>query len=965
MFIIPAHKDDSQVTKGRGKGGLATMWDKGLTKYVSQVKTSSFRLQATKFNFPTGSLLLINSYFPCDPRINNFNEEELLVLLREIKSLMRDQHCHFYLVLGDLNAHFSRHSTFTSIVQDFFDELNFEIFWENPDECQEHHIQSVDFTFQNSSNGEAFSSTIDHFVGNIATYNSVTEAGVIHSGENPSNHSPIFMKIRLGQLNLKTEKVQGLRRINWSKSSEESRNLYQTTLANNLDAIAIPDCVTCRDVHCTTHVEQIEEYTMSIMETIEAVAKECLHSAGGGKPNAGAHDIVQGWTQYVKPFCDESKFWHATWYSAGQPRAGPLYDIMSYSKRQYKHAVRRLKRANENIQNDKFVQSLLSGGSNIFLEIKKFRGKCQTYSSRIDDQVGAHNIAGKFADIYSQLYNQHETDDQLDNIEEQIKMKIDGNSLIDIDRITPDVVNIALRQIKAGKSDAMLNVQSDCLTNGPESLIVHLTNLLKTFLVHGRVPYFVLICTLLPLVKDNLSDITTSDNYRAIASGSLLLKLLDMVVMNLEGEKLKCDLLQFGFQSESSTTMCTWTATTVIEHYNQRGTPVYACAMDLSKAFDFVEWVSLFRILVSKAISPVFLRVLLFIYRNQTCNVKWNSAFSYMFKISNGVRQGAVSSPLLFSIYIDGLLVLLRNSGLGCKVANFYYGVLGYADDLLLLSASRTGLQAMVAICEKFMKQRRLKFSTNVNPMKSKTKCIVFSKVKNCQVNLAPITLNGDPLPWVDKVKHLGNLLEQNNSMKLDCVTKRGKMIGKVNSLLQELHFTAPQVKMKLLNFYTTSFYGSNLWNIYSAEVNRIFSTWNVTVRKVFDLPWTTHRYFIEGVSECPHPKTLICSRFVKFLENVSMCNKLSVRFLANMVWNDRRTLAGRTLTKIAAECNHDRASLSSKIARGLVYREPTAENSWRLPFLKELLKARSDSLDIPGFDDMMISDVINDICTT
>ena len=280
-------------------------------------------------------------------------------------------------------------------------------------------------------------------------------------------------------------------------------------------------------------------------------------------------------------------------------------------------------------------------------------------------------------------------------------------------------------------------------------------------------------------------------------------------------------------------------------------------------------------------------------------------------------------------------------------------------------TTSRTGLQAMVAICEKFMKQRRLKSSTNVNPMKSKTKCIVFSKVKNCQVNLAPITLNGDPLPWVDKVKHLGNLLEQNNSMKLDCVTKRGKMIGKVNSLLQELHFTAPQVKMKLLNIYTTSFYGSNLWNIYSAEVNRIFSTWNVTVRKVFDLPWTTHRYFIEGVSECPHPKTLICSRFVKFLENVSMCNKLSVRFLANMVWNDRRTLAGRTLTKIAAECNHDRASLSSKIARGLVYREPTAENSWRLPFLKELLKARSDSLDIPGFDDMMISDVINDICTT
>ena len=142
---------------------------------------------------------------------------------------------------------------------------------------------------------------------------------------------------------------------------------------------------------------------MSIMETMEAVAIECLHSAGGGSPNKGVHDAVQGWTQYVKPFCEESKFWHATWYSAGQPRVGPLHDIMVYSKRQYKHAVRRLKRANEKIQNDKFVQSLLSGGSNIFKEIKKFRGKYQTYSSRIDDKVGAQNIADKFASIINTI----------------------------------------------------------------------------------------------------------------------------------------------------------------------------------------------------------------------------------------------------------------------------------------------------------------------------------------------------------------------------------------------------------------------------------------------------------------------------------------------------------------------------------------------------------------------------------
>ena len=68
MFIIPAFKNTDQVTKGRGQGGLATIWKKSLTKYVSKISTNNFRVQATKFTFPTCHLLVINAYFPCDPQ---------------------------------------------------------------------------------------------------------------------------------------------------------------------------------------------------------------------------------------------------------------------------------------------------------------------------------------------------------------------------------------------------------------------------------------------------------------------------------------------------------------------------------------------------------------------------------------------------------------------------------------------------------------------------------------------------------------------------------------------------------------------------------------------------------------------------------------------------------------------------------------------------------------------------------
>ena len=45
----------------------------------------------------------------------------------------------------------------------------------------------------------------------------------------------------------------------------------------------------------------------------------------------------------------------------------------------------------------------------------------------------------------------------------------------------------------------------------------------------------ILLCTLLPLAKDNLAGLTVSDNYRAIAVGCQVLKLLDIVILILEG----------------------------------------------------------------------------------------------------------------------------------------------------------------------------------------------------------------------------------------------------------------------------------------------------------------------------------------------------------------------------------------------------------------------------------------------
>ena len=76
----------------------------------------------------------------------------------------------------------------------------------------------------------------------------------------------------------------------------------------------------------------------------------------------------------------------------------------------------------------------------------------------------------------------------------------------------------------------------------------------------------------------------------------------------------------------------------------------------------------------------------------------WDRTLSGSFMVKNGVRQGAVLSPTLFSLYINSLMEKLEHSGLGCHVNNFYYGSAAYADDIILLSPSRNGLQAMFSM---------------------------------------------------------------------------------------------------------------------------------------------------------------------------------------------------------------------------------------------------------------------------
>jgi len=66
------------------------------------------------------------------------------------------------------------------------------------------------------------------------------------------------------------------------------------------------------------------------------------------------------------------------------------------------------------------------------------------------------------------------------------------------------------------------------------------------------------------------------------------------------------------------------------------------------------------RELLRRNLPVIYVRLLCNLYTNYVAHMSRNGMLSKVFTTENGVKQGGIVSPVLFFIYIDGILRLLR-----------------------------------------------------------------------------------------------------------------------------------------------------------------------------------------------------------------------------------------------------------------------------------------------------------------
>ena len=193
--------------------------------------------------------------------------------------------------------------------------------------------------------------------------------------------------------------------------------------------------------------------------------------------------------------------------------------------------------------------------------------------------------------------------------------------------------------------------------------------------------------------------------------------------------------------------------------------------------------------------------------------------------------SGGILSPFLFAVYVDVLIENLRQSGYGIFIGNNFVGCLMYADDIVLLSGTCSGLQCLVNICTDYCSVWNIK----LNERKSQ----VSTFGGHCP-QFFNIVINNTPLIWTSKIKYLGCTFVSRTGL-VDPKQPTGKFYGSVNNILSVLgHNRNEMMAVHLVKTYCLPalLYSCEVWSLKDTDLHGIKVAWNNSFRKIFNACW-------------------------------------------------------------------------------------------------------------------------------
>ena len=465
--------------------------------------------------------------------------------------------------------------------------------------------------------------------------------------------------------------------------------------------------------------------------------------------------------------------------------------------------------------------------------------------------------------------------------------------------ISAQCVRKAICKLKANKNDGNSGMCTDHVIHGTGKLVTLMSLLFDSMVRHACVPADFALSTLIPIPKNKRKSLNASDNYRAIALSNIFGKVLDHALLMNCSEVFSTSSYQFGFKAKHSTSMCTFVVNETIEYFLQKGSNVYCTLLDASKAFDRVEYGRLFRSLISKGICPVVCRFLILLYTTQKIRVKWRNTLSANSSVLNGVKQGGVMSPILFSVYLDDLLCRLRQNHAGCYIENVFFGAFAYADDLVILAPTLQSLNNMLNTCERYASEYNVMFNAQ------KSKLIVRSRDPN-YVPVVNVSFMSDFIEAVPHDKHLGNMFGNVSQNEL-VANLINDFQRRVNMIKHHFKYLPSHIMYHIFKTYCMPLYGIQLLDLDSNVISRFYVAWRKAIRYSLNLPWRTHSNLLHLICDDLPIDFQLYKRFLKFARSLYLSQNEIVSAAFQLALEGSGSPTGNSISKIADVMNVNR----------------------------------------------------------
>jgi hypothetical protein len=437
--------------------------------------------------------------------------------------------------------------------------------------------------------------------------------------------------------------------------------------------------------------------------------------------------------------------------------------------------------------------------------------------------------------------------------------------------VSTDDIKGVIKKLKLHKtSDPFFLTSEHVIFAESNSLVNWMSNFYNRIFQQHNTPISLSTSTILPLVKSYKKSLQNFNNYRGISIIPVFTKILEYLILSKCPEIAASHHLQFGYKDLSSTLHAEFLIKETIQYYNKNGSSVYICGLDAEKAFDTCNWDILFeKLYYDKKLPLAVVNVVKSLYLNGSACVKYNGEISYEFSLSQGVRQGSVLSPHLYNIYTEDLLEEMdKNVKSGTSLYGHFTGITMYADDIILMSSTLSGLREMLKTCVRISTSKCLNFNSD------KTEFCISNN--NGLDNI--ISMNGYTIRPKDGFKHLGFFWNSKKDLLTMEDNNISTRIGKLWSVVQALvkggiRFCHPstirQVYQSLV--VPTLTYGLELCTLSNTLLNRLDMESRKALKTLFNVSAYSKNYIHKLLNIEHTSTTLVNNKFgllIRLLHN-------------------------------------------------------------------------------------------------